>query len=78
MCDRDVIGVASIFNEIRSYRKLSINTHTCEKGVSGCVCEEKKSINSTLVTMCEKGVSGGGVNIKDPVPLYIMECEWGV
>jgi hypothetical protein len=38
---------------------------------------EKKPINSTLVTMCEKGVSGGGVNIKDPKPLYIMECEWG-
>ncbi len=27
----------------------------------------KKSINSTLVTLCEKGVSGGGVNNKDPV-----------
>jgi hypothetical protein len=38
---------------------------------------KNKSINSTLVTMCEKGVSGGGVNIKDPVLFYIMECEWG-
>ncbi len=26
----------------------------------------------------KRGVGrGGGVNIKDPVPLYIMECEWG-
>ncbi len=38
---------------------------------------KKKSINWTLVTMCEKGVSGGGVNIKDPKPLYIREREWG-
>ncbi len=27
--------------------------------------------------MCEKGVLGGGVNIKDPKPLYVMECQWG-
>jgi hypothetical protein len=27
--------------------------------------------------MCEYGVSGGGVNIKDPVPLYIMDWERG-
>jgi len=25
----------------------------------------------------KKGCRGGGVNIKDPVPLYIMEYEWG-
>ena len=25
----------------------------------------------------KKGCRGGGVNIKDPKPLYVVECEWG-
>jgi hypothetical protein len=27
--------------------------------------------------MCEIELSEGGVNIQDPVPLYVMEYEWG-
>jgi hypothetical protein len=39
-----------------------------EKGVSGGGCEKKNVIKKSLRKMCENGVSGGGVNIKDPVP----------
>ncbi len=44
----------------------------------GVIYVSETTVKYRLVTMCEKGVSGGGVNIKDPKPLYIMEYEWGV
>jgi hypothetical protein len=47
------------------YRKYPIVSHV-KKGCRG-EGVKKNSINSTLVTMCEKGVSGRGVNIKFPM-----------
>jgi hypothetical protein len=46
--------------------------------IIGGVVSRHRTINAILVKMCEKGVSGGGtVNIKDPLPLYVMYYEWG-
>ena len=56
---------------------LPPKSYSIERVKKGCRGVKKKSINSTSVTMCEKGVSGGGVNIKDPKSLYVMECQWG-
>ena len=54
--------------------------NTCQKGVSEGWVSRNKTIDSTFVKMCQKGVpvSCGGVNIKDPVPLDVMDYEWSV
>ena len=41
--------------------------------------ERVKKIRSKcdISDKCQMGVSEGGVNIKDPVPLNIMDWEWG-
>ena len=46
------------------------------KGVSGCLCEEKEHLTVTLVKRVKMGCRcvPWCVNIKDPVPLYIIGC----
>ena len=39
--------------------------------------EEKVTLNVTLVIMVKLGCQGTGVHIKDSVPVYIMDWEWG-
>ena len=39
--------------------------------------EEKVKLNVTLVKRMKIGVSEGGVNVKGPAPLNIIDWEWG-
>ncbi len=58
------------FNLITVIEKITKNR--CQGGWS-----RKSDIKCDISDNGENGVSGGGVNIKDPVPLYIMDWEWG-
>ena len=53
----------------------TLTVHVLSKRGAG-VCVKKQNNELDIGEKGENGVSRGGVNIKDPVPLYITDWEW--